>query len=161
PDGLRAVQFDKKPSRQEPAEVAPQPAARMVIVPVEMSAPLTGVPAVFGDKKNIGTGFEALMKKELTRSGIVTVVEPPAELSLRNSSRAVQGSDLRVGPVKGVDFFLRPNVTAFGKEYEERRGGGGLGSTKDDKAVVKIEFDLLDAATGEKIESKRQIRGES
>src|SRR5262245_39675121 len=101
-----------------PAQAAKK---RVAIAPFKMSAPMTDLAAAFGTSQNIGQGVKALMTKELTKSGTMTVVETDlsllnSEQALANSNRAAQGTGPRLGQIKGADYVLQGDIIIFGRD---------------------------------------------
>src|SRR5689334_18376427 len=92
------------------------------------------------------------------------------EQDFNASNRVKQGSGARVGQVSGADAMLSGDIIIFGRDDKKRnvRGGGiiggvigGIASSKnEDKAVVAIDYRLVDAETSEVI-ATGEARGES
>ena len=83
------------------------------------------------------------------------------EQDFNASNRVKQGSGARVGQISGADAMLSGDIVVFGRDDKKRsvRGGGliggvigGIASSKnEDKAVVVIDYRLIDAETSEVI----------
>jgi len=81
-----------------------------------------------------------------------------------------QGSGARVGQISGADAQLSGDIVVFGRDDKKRSGkGGGMfgsviggiaASKNEDKAVVVIDYRLIDAETSEII-ATGEARGES
>lgn len=178
------------PPAPEPAPVAvsaPPPSAptaaqlraqkkRVIVDEFDYSAVMTSVQAVFGTQQNIGKGIRAMLVKRIADANNMVVVERAKintlikEQDFNASNRVKQGSGARVGQVSGADAMLSGDIIIFGRDDKKRnvRGGGiiggvigGIASSKnEDKAVVAIDYRLIDAETSEVI-ATGEARGES
>ena len=148
----------------------------LIIEPFDYSAVMTGVQAVFGTQQNIGTGIAAMLTTRVTQDGKFTVVERrkianvTKEQDFNASNRVKQGTGARVGQIRGADLTLMGDIVVFGRD--DRKVGGAVGaivpgaggvaggSKSDAKAVVVIDYRLVDAETSEVI-GTGEARGES
>jgi curli biogenesis system outer membrane secretion channel CsgG len=160
---------------------SPGPAAdmrrRAAIDEFDWATVRTNVAAVFGTNVDVGKGLRALLTKRVQEAGKVRVVERAKtdtimkEQDFGASNRVKQGTNARIGQILGADVYLMGDIVAFGRD-DRRKGvslgalgfGGALGGvkigTKEDKAVVVINYRLVDAETSEVIGSG-EARGES
>ena len=178
------------PPAPEPAPVAvsaPPPSAptkaqiqaskkRVIVDEFDYSAVMTSVQAVFGTQQNIGKGIRAMLVKRIADANNMVVVERAKintlmkEQDFNASNRVKQGSGARVGQVSGADAMLSGDIVIFGRDDKKRnvRGGGiiggvigGIASSKnEDKAIVVVDYRLIDAETSEVI-ATGEARGES
>jgi curli biogenesis system outer membrane secretion channel CsgG len=171
------------PSAPPPAPSTPTPSVstaslrRAAIDEFDWATVRTSVAAVFGTTIDVGKGVRALLTKRVQEGGKIRVVErAKAETLMKEqdfgaSNRVKQGSNARIGQMLGADVYLMGDIVAFGRD--DRRKGvtlGGLGITgplagvaigsKEDKAVVVINYRLVDAETSEVIDAG-EARGES
>jgi curli biogenesis system outer membrane secretion channel CsgG len=142
----------------------------------DYSAVMTSVQAIFGTQQNIGQGINAMMTKRIVEDGRFTVVERRKvndvmkEQDFAASNRVKQGTGARIGQIKGAQLTLMGDIVVFGRD--DRRVGGGVGAAvpgaggaiggykSDNKAVVVLDFRLVDAETSEVI-ATGEARGES
>src|SRR5258708_20894163 len=92
------------------------------------------------------------------------------EQDFNASNRVKQGSGARVGQISGADALLSGDIVIFGRDDKKKsvKGGGIIGgafgaiasSKNEDKAVVAIDYRLIDAETSEVI-ATGEARGES
>jgi len=171
----------------EPAPVAaaaPAPAGptaqadkkRVIVDEFDYSAVMTSVQAVFGTQQNIGKGIRAMLVTRLAQANKVVIVERAKmdnlikEQDFNTSNRVKQGSGARVGQISGADALLSGDIVIFGRDDKKKsvKGGGIIGgafgaiasSKNEDKAVVAIDYRLIDAETSEII-ATGEARGES
>jgi len=171
----------------EPAPVAaaaPAPAGptaqadkkRVIVDEFDYSAVMTSVQAVFGTQQNIGKGIRAMLVTRLAQANKVVVVERAKmdtlikEQDFNTSNRVKQGSGARVGQISGADALLSGDIVIFGRDDKKKsvKGGGLIGGAfgaiasakNEDKAVVAIDYRLIDAETSEVI-ATGEARGES
>lgn len=148
----------------------------MSIENFDYSTVMTQVQAVFGTQQNIGQGINAMMTKRIAEDGRFTVVERRKvanimkEQDFAASNRVKQGTGARVGQIKGADLTLMGDIVVFGRD--DRRVGGAAGAVvggaggvaggykQDNKAVVVLDFRLVDTETSE-IVATGEARGES
>jgi len=151
---------------------------RLAVEEFDYSAVKSSVQAVFNTQVDIGKGIRAMLVKRLDGSGTgkFTIVERAKvnevlkEQDFGASNRVKQGSNARIGRIKGADALLMGDIVIFGRDDKSKGAGGGgalpgvLGGLrsvhKDDKAVVAIDFRLVDAETSEVI-ATGEARGES
>ncbi len=137
----------------------------------------TSVQAVFGTNVDIGKGIRALLTKRVQEAGRMRLVERAKvdtvmkEQDFGASNRVRQGTNARIGQILGADVYLMGDIVAFGRDDRDKRlslgalgFGGPLGGVrigkKEDKAVVTINYRLVDAETSEVIDSGEAM-GES
>jgi len=171
----------------EPAPVAaaaPAPAGptaqadkkRVIVDEFDYSAVMTSVQAVFGTQQNIGKGIRAMLVTRLAQANKVVIVERAKmdnlikEQDFNTSNRVKQGSGARVGQISGADALLSGDIVIFGRDDKKKsvKGGGIIGGAfgaiasakNEDKAVVAIDYRLIDAETSEII-ATGEARGES
>ncbi|MGE3884972.1 MAG: CsgG/HfaB family protein [Vicinamibacterales bacterium] len=137
----------------------------------------TAVQAIFGTNVDIGKGIRALLTKRLQEAGRIRLVERAKvdtvmkEQDFGASNRVRQGTNARIGQILGADVYLMGDIVAFGRDDRDKRVslgafgfGGPLGGVrigkKEDKAVVTINYRLVDAETSEVIDSGEAM-GES
>jgi len=159
---------------------APPPASagkkRVIVDEFDYSAVKTEIQAVFGTQQNIGKGIRAMLVTRLAKDNKVTIVERAKmnqllkEQDFNTSNRVKQGKGARVGQISAADALLTGDIVIFGRDDKKTnvRGGGiagrvigGIASSKsEDKAVVSIDYRLVDAETSEII-ATGEARGES
>jgi curli biogenesis system outer membrane secretion channel CsgG len=148
----------------------------LIIEPFDYSTVMTAVQAVFGTQQNIGTGIAAMLTTRVTQDGKFTVVERRKVANLTKeqdfaaSNRVKQGTGARVGQIRGADLTLMGDIVVFGRDDRKTSAGvgaivggaGGVigGSKGEAKAVVVIDYRLIDAETSE-IVGTGEARGES
>ncbi len=154
----------------------------MSIDSFDYSAVMTSVQAIFGTQQNIGQGISAMLTKRIAQDGRFTVVERrkidnlTREQDFAASNRVKQGTGARIGQIKGAQLTLAGDIVVFGRD--DRHVGGGVGGgtygaggviggyKNTDKAVVVLDYRLLDVETSEVVgtgeargESKRSSKG--
>lgn len=110
----------------------------------------------------IGNGITDMLITKLVQSGRFNVIarhesfdELKDEIDLGGTGYIEEETKVAKGNIKGVDYILMGKVTNFGHKKSSGGIGGGLtggfGSigVKKEKAVVWIDFRLVDATTGE------------
>jgi len=133
---------------------------------------------------DVGKGIRAMVMGRLQQAGLVTVLERNAaiELEQKNGLTAAydRGSRTKTNGLKGADCVVTGDITMFGRDNTMKHQGGfggfgsiwkgfglgGLGLTeKEEKAVVAVDFRLVDAETSEVLltdtangESKRKSK---
>jgi len=149
----------------------------MSIEDFDYSTVMTSVQAVFGTQMNIGQGIQAMLTKRVAEGGKFTIVERRKvnnimkEQDFAASNRVKQGSGARVGQIRGADLTLMGDIVAFGRDdrktsagagaFVPGAGGGAIGGYKaDGKAVVVLNYRIVDAETSEVVGSG-EARGES
>jgi curli biogenesis system outer membrane secretion channel CsgG len=149
---------------------------RVIVDAFDYSTVMTAVQSVFGTNQNIGKGIQAMLVKRLAEQGKVVIVERAkikeleAEQDRNVGNRVKQGSGARVGRISGADALLAGDIVIFGRDDKKRtvKGGGLIGGiggavanmNKEDKAVVAIDYRLIDAETSEVI-ATGEAKGES
>lgn len=159
------------------ATLAPaQTKKALMIEPFDYSTVMTAVQAVFGTQQNIGTGIAAMLTTRITQDGKFTVVERRKVANLTKeqdfdaSNRVKRGTGARVGQIRGADLTLMGDIVVFGRDDRKVGGAAGAivggaggfagGSKSDAKAVVVLDYRLVDAETSEVVGSG-EARGES
>jgi curli biogenesis system outer membrane secretion channel CsgG/anti-sigma-K factor RskA len=155
---------------------------RIAVYPFDYSGVMTQVQAIFNTQANIGQGIRAMAQTRLAEDGKVVVVEREKIDSILKEqdnsagNRMKQGSGPRIGRVSGADVILAGDIVVFGRD-DKRKGGGGAalgrlctfcglaggaagGFKKEEKAVVVIDYRLIDPETSEII-TTGEARGES
>jgi curli biogenesis system outer membrane secretion channel CsgG len=171
---------------QEPSPAPPSSAQkkRVVVDPFGYSAVMTQVAAILGNTQNLGTGIQAMLVARLTQGGKVIVVdrskikEVTDEQDRNLGNRVKQGTGARTGRIIGADALLVGDIVIFGRDDKKKGMGTAVASTlgalcfmckvasvavsakKEEKAVVAINYRLIDAETSEVIASG-EARGES
>src|SRR5579864_9483406 len=149
---------------------------RVIVDEFDYSTVKTQVQAVFNTQQDIGKGIRAMLVKRIADANNLVVVERAKiqnimkEQDFNASNRVKQGSGARVGNISGADAMLSGDIVIFGRDDKKKsvRGGGiiggvigGIASSKnEDKAVVVIDYRLIDAETSEII-ATGEARGES
>ncbi len=159
------------------ATLAPaQSKKALMIEPFDYSAVMTAVQSIFGTQQNIGTGIKAMLTTRITQDGKFTVVERAKinnllkEQDFDASNRVKQGTGARVGQVRGADLTLLGDIVVFGRDDRKNSAGVGVGvggvgvgvggSKGEAKAVVVIDYRLVDAESSEVV-GTGEARGES
>jgi curli biogenesis system outer membrane secretion channel CsgG len=148
----------------------------MEIEAFDYSTVMTGVQAIFGTQQNIGQGIIAMMTKRIAQDGKYTVVERRKvaniikEQDFDASNRVKQGSGARIGQIRGADLTMMGDIVVFGRDDRRNSGGGGVvvggvgvgggGYKATDKAVVVLDYRIVDTETSEVVLSG-EARGES
>ena len=174
------------PTPEPVAAAAPAPAAsgpttqaqkkRVIVDEFDYSTVKTAVQSVFNTQQDIGKGIRAMLVTRLAQANKVVIVERAKMATLTKeqdfnaSNRVKQGSGARVGQISGADAMLSGDIVVFGRDDKKRsvKGGGliggvigGIASSKnEDKAVVTIDYRLIDAETSEII-ATGEAKGES
>jgi curli biogenesis system outer membrane secretion channel CsgG len=176
------------PPAPEPAATAAAPAPapsgattqaekkRVIVDEFDFSAVKTQVQAVFNTQQDIGKGIRAMLVTRLAQANKVVIVERAKiatitkEQDFNASNRVKQGTGARVGQISGADAMLSGDIVVFGRDDKKKsvKGGGliggvigGIASSKnEDKAVVTIDYRLIDAETSEII-ATGEAKGES
>ncbi len=149
---------------------------RVIVDEFDYSTVKTQVQAVFNTQQDIGKGIRAMLTKRIADANNLVVVERAKiqnimkEQDFNASNRVKQGSGARVGQISGADAQLSGDIVVFGRDDKKRsvKGGGLFGaavggimaSKNEDKAVVVIDYRLIDAETSEII-ATGEARGES
>jgi len=149
---------------------------RVIVDEFDFSAVKTQVQAVFNTQQDIGKGIRAMLVTRLAQANKVVIVERAKianltkEQDFNASNRVKQGTGARVGQISGADAMLSGDIVVFGRDDKKKsvKGGGliggvigGIASSKnEDKAVVTIDYRLIDAETSEII-ATGEAKGES
>jgi len=149
---------------------------RVIVDEFDYSAVKTQVQAVFNTQQDIGKGIRAMLVTRVAQANKVVIVERAKlatltkEQDFNASNRVKQGTGARVGQISGADALLSGDIVIFGRDDKKKsvKGGGliggvigGIASSKnEDKAVVVIDYRLIDAETSEII-ATGEARGES
>ncbi len=159
------------------AALAPaQTKKAMEVEDFDYSTVMTYVQAIFGTQQNIGTGIQAMLVKRVAQDGKYTVVERRKvaniikEQDFSASNRVKQGTGARVGQIRGANLTLMGDIVVFGRDDRKTSAGlgaivpgaGGIigGSKADAKAVVVLDYRIVDTETSEVVASG-EARGES
>ncbi len=142
----------------------------------DYSAVKTAVQAIFGTEQNIGIGINAMLTKRVQQDGRFTIVERRKVNEIMNeqdfaaSNRVKRGSGARIGQIKGADLTLMGDIVVFGRDDRRKSGvvgvivpgaGGAAGGYQsDNKAVVVLNYRIVDVETSEVVASG-EARGES
>jgi curli biogenesis system outer membrane secretion channel CsgG len=142
----------------------------------DYSAVMTSVQSIFGTQQNIGAGINALATHRLAQDGRFSVVERRkvnevlSEQDFSASSRVKRGTGARIGHVRGADLTVMGDIVVFGRDDRKKSGiagavvpgaGGVAGGYKsDNKAVVVLDYRIIDVETSE-IVAAGEARGES
>lgn len=176
------VQATPQSPSPSPAVSADAQKKRVVVYPFDYSAVKSESQAIFGTQANIGEGIRSMIQMRLTQEGKVVVVERGKidailkEQDGAAGSRMQQGTGPRIGRVVGADAVLAGDIVVFGRD-DKKKGvngevfsgicawcakgvGAAQGFKKEEKAVVVINYRLVNAETSEIIASGEK-RGES
>lgn len=148
----------------------------VAIEPFQYSTVMSDVQAVFGTQVDVGKGISALLVKRVAQGGKFTVVERNRVDSLLKeqdfgaSGRVKKGTQAKIGNVRGADMILMGDIVTFGRDDQRKRAGAGVivpgaggiggGHKSDFKAVVTLNFRMIDSETSEVV-SSGEARGES
>jgi len=149
---------------------------RVIVDEFDYSTVKSSVQAVFNTQADIGKGIRAMLVKRMADANKVVVVERAkvdqlmAEQDRNASNRVKQGSGARVGRISGADAVLAGDIVVFGRDDKKTNiGAGGFArgpfagihiKKEEDKAVVVIDYRLIDAESSEVI-ATGEARGES
>jgi len=163
---LPAVQVDAKSQLR-----------RAAIDEFEWGAVKTAVQSVFQTNVDIGKGVRAMLTTRLQQAGKMRIVERAkvnqvmGEQDFGASNRVKKGTNARIGRILGADVMLMGDIVAFGRDDRKQSVNAGafgvpgpfghirIGKSSS-KAVVVIDYRLVDAETSEIIDSG-EARGES
>jgi curli biogenesis system outer membrane secretion channel CsgG len=142
----------------------------------DYSAVLTYVQAIFGNHLPVSQGIQAMMVKRIAQGGKFTVVERRKienvmrEQDFGASGRVARPTAAKIGKIRGADLILMGDVVIFGRDDQVKRGAGGVmvggvgvgggGAKADYKAVVAMNYRIVDSESGEIIQTG-EARGES
>lgn len=152
---------------------------RVAIDAFDYSTVTTWVNYWFNNNQNIGEGIRSMLAVRLGPSKFITMVERKKlegvmkEQDTSNSNRFKKGTQAKIGQLAGADVMLYGDIVIFGRDDTTKRkslgaiighfspiGGKIAMMNKEEKAVVGINLRLVDAETGEQIETA-EARGES
>jgi len=149
---------------------------RVIIDAFDYSAVKSQVQAIFNTQVDIGKGIRSMLVKRIAEANLMVIVERDKikmiedEQNRNVGNRVKQGTGARVGRIRGADAILAGDIIIFGRDdkHTKVKGGGfggavigGIASSHDEnKAVVAIDFRLIDAETSEVI-ATGEARGES
>ena len=149
---------------------------RLAVQPFDYSTVRSWVTFWFNSDVNIGQGIRAMLTARMHQSKNITLLERTnldtilAEQNLGSSGRVNQGTKAKVGRISGADCILFGDIVIFGRDDTTKHkgigaaiggfGGGLLTMNKEEKAVVGINLRIVDAESGEVIETA-EARGES
>jgi len=149
---------------------------RVMVDEFDYSTVKSSVQAVFNTQADIGKGIRAMLVKRMADANNVVVVERAKmdtlikEQDFNAGNRVKKGSGARVGNISGADALLTGDIVIFGRDDKKTNiGAGGFArgpfagihiKKEEDKAVVAIDYRLVDAETSEVI-ATGEARGES
>jgi curli biogenesis system outer membrane secretion channel CsgG len=149
---------------------------RVIVDEFDYSTVKSSVQAVFNTQADIGKGIRAMLVKRMADANKVVIVERAkvdqlmAEQDRNAGNRVKQGSGARVGRISGADAVLAGDIIIFGRDDKKTNiGAGGFArgpfagihiKKEEDKAVVAIDYRLIDAETSEVL-ATGEARGES
>ena len=125
------------------------------------------VPANRNVTDDLGLGIRAMLMNRLQQTNAITVLErnPAVDIEAKDSLSASidPGTRTKIGYKWGADGVVTGDITTFGRDDKNKCGGGLTGALnrhlgvlgggalckKEDKAVVAIEFRIVDAETSE------------
>lgn len=115
---------------------------------------------------DVGQGIRAMIMSRLQQSNVVTVLERSAAIDIEQQRGLSASHDPASRPTKGhilgADCIVTGDITIFGRDDKVKHNGGGggllswgkgfgfggLGQTqKEEKAVVGLEFRIVDSET--------------
>jgi curli biogenesis system outer membrane secretion channel CsgG len=180
PAGPAAPAAAPAPSASSLPAVAPDARSQMrraAIDEFDFSTVKTAVQSVFQTNVDIGKGIRALLTTRLQQAGKIRIVERAKvntvmkEQDFGASNRVKKGTNARIGQIIGADVYLMGDIVAFGRDDRNTRvNAGAFGvpgpfghirvGKSTSKAVVVIDYRLVDAETSEVIDSG-EARGES
>ena len=165
-----------------PPDLADLPSAkkrRLAVRPFDYSTVTNWVNYWFNNTVNIGEGIRAMLTVRMAQSKNITLLERSnikdvmSEQDLGASNRVKKGTNAKIGQLSGADAMLYGDIVIFGRDDTTKRKGVGaiigrfspvagavVTMNKEEKAVVGINLRLVDAETGEVIETA-EARGES
>ena len=149
---------------------------RVMVDEFDYSTVKSSVQAVFNTQADIGKGIRAMLVKRMADANNVVIVERAKmdtlikEQDFNAGNRVKKGSGARVGNISGADALLTGDIVIFGRDDKKTNiGAGGFArgpfagihiKKEEDKAVVAIDYRLVDAETSEVI-ATGEARGES
>jgi curli biogenesis system outer membrane secretion channel CsgG len=161
------------------ADVPSSTKRRLAVQPFDYSTVMNWVTYWFNNPTNIGEGIRAMLTVRMAQSNTITLLERAnidtimKEQDFAASNRVRRGSGARIGQLSGADAMLMGDIVIFGRDDTTKRKGFGaiIGRVspiagavatmeKSEKAVVGINLRIVDAETGEVIETA-EARGES
>ena len=169
-----------------PAGVNPVSGAgkrRLAVEPFDYSAVRTQVTTMFNNDVNIGQGIRSMLTVKMAHSNQVVLLEREkiktvmAEQDFGATNRVKQGTKAKIGQITGADAMLMGDIVIFGRDDTTKKNGAGgvaralpgyfgaiggrvANAKTTDKAVVAINLRIVDAETGEVVDSE-EARGES
>ena len=161
------------------ADVSSLKKRRLAVRPFDYSTVTNWVNYWFNNNVNIGEGIRAMLTVRMAQSKNITLLERTNikdvinEQDLGASNRVKKGTNARIGQLSGADAMLYGDIVIFGRDDATKRksvgaiigrfspvAGAVATMNKEEKAVVGINLRLVDAETGEVIETA-EARGES
>ncbi|MEZ5403879.1 MAG: CsgG/HfaB family protein [Bryobacteraceae bacterium] len=149
---------------------------RVAVDAFDYSAVRQWVTYWFQNDVNIGEGIRSMLVARMHQSKNVVLLERKKidnimkEQDFGATNRVNQGTRAKIGKITGADAILMGDIVIFGRDDNKKNGGiGGIiggkfgaiaGSKKEEKAVVGINLRIVDAETGEVLETA-EARGES
>jgi curli biogenesis system outer membrane secretion channel CsgG len=161
------------------ADVSSAKKRRIVVTPFDYSTVTTWVHYWFNNNVNIGEGIRAMLTVKMDQSKNITLLERKnvqdvmKEQDFNASNRVKKGTGARIGQLTGADAILYGDIVIFGRDDTTKHkgigaaigrfspvAGGVVTLNKEEKAVVGINLRIVDAETGEVLETG-EARGES
>lgn len=160
---------------------------RLVVAPINYAAAKEQIQYWFNRQEDVGEGIRSMLAAQMNKSASIVLLERRnldallKELDFSASNRVSQGQKPRIGEVSGADSILVGEVVAFGVGSTSKQhnldgldylniwrpthiphiGAGQFkGLSKEDKALVIVNFRIVDAETLEVLASD-SARGES
>jgi curli biogenesis system outer membrane secretion channel CsgG len=164
------------PATTNPAQTSAK--RRLALTPFDYSAVKNWVTFWFGNDVNIGQGIRAMLTTRVAKLNSIRLLERQKVDSLLKeqdfgaTGRSDQASRARIGKMLGADAILYGDIVIFGRDDVKKKQGIwsnvskiGLGLDfgklkKEEKAVVAINYRIVDAETGEILDTG-EARGES
>jgi curli biogenesis system outer membrane secretion channel CsgG len=161
-----------------PAPAAKVEKRRLAIAPFDYSTVKSWVTFWFGNDTNIGQGIRAMLTTRVAKLGTIRLLEREKVDSILKeqdggaTTRFDKASRAKIGKVLGADAMLYGDITIFGRDDVKKKTGilAGIGKfglgldfgklKKEEKAVVGITYRIVDAETGEILDTG-EARGES
>jgi len=165
-----------------PPDLPDVPAVRkrnLAVKPFRYATVTNWVNYWFNSNMDIGEGIRSILDTKLAPSKSITLLRrtdlPDAlgEQDLNASNRVKKGTGAKIGGITGADALLYGDIVIFGRDdvtkhkglgavigWVNPTAGAAVMMNKEDKAVVGINLQLVDAQTLEVLETA-EARGES
>ena len=148
---------------------------RLIIAPIDYDTVRQQVWYWFNRDENIGAGIRSMLETQVATSPNIALLERRnldamlSEQDFGKTNRAHQGRVPAIGKVSGADYFLVGDVVAFGTASTSKNTNAGVWESfiptkkylprvgtinklgKEDKALVKINYRIVDAETLEDV----------